>query len=257
MSTLAGKVAIITGAAKGIGRACVDVFLREGAQVVMMDYNASIDSVARELPENRVRAHLGDVSAFDHCLAAVESAREAFGGVDIVVNNAGVQTFGGPDDTSEETWKQTVDINLKGPWLMAKAAIPAMFDRGQGAIVNISSVQGLASQKNVMAYSTSKHGLIGLTRAMAVDLAARGIRVNCVCPGTVDTPLVQNVISLDANPTRLEGILKQMHPVGRIAKPAEIAEVIAFLSCDRASFMTGSIVTVDGGLLSRLLGSPE
>lgn len=251
---LRNKVAIVTGAAKGIGRATVDVLLREGANVVLLDYNASIDSVARELPEDRVRAHLGDVSATDHCEAAVRTAIEAFGGLDIVVNNAGVQAFGTAEDTSEQTWERTLAINLKGPWLMARAAIPALRQRGGGAIVNIASVQGLASEKNVMAYSTSKHGLIGLTRSMAVDFASQSIRVNCVCPGTVDTPLVRNIIDQDADPARLEQFLNQMHPVGRIARPAEIGEVVAFLASPRASFMTGSVVTVDGGLLSLLLG---
>jgi NAD(P)-dependent dehydrogenase (short-subunit alcohol dehydrogenase family) len=132
-----------------------------------------------------------------------------------------------------------------------------MLKRGGGAIVNVSSVQGLASQRNVLAYSTSKHGMIGLTRTMAVDFAKRGIRVNCVCPGTIDTPMVRATIEQDRNPDRLRKILADMHPIGRIGQPREIGEVIAFLASDRASFMTGAIVVVDGGLITPLAGSPE
>jgi NAD(P)-dependent dehydrogenase (short-subunit alcohol dehydrogenase family) len=140
---------------------------------------------------------------------------------------------------------------------MSKYAIPEMLKRGKGSIVNVSSVQGLASQKNVVAYSTSKHAMIGLTRSMAVDMASRNVRVNCVCPGTVNTPMIHNIIELDKNPDKLKRILDKMHPLGHMAQPSEIGEVIAFLASDRASFMTGSIVVVDGGLLVPIAGSPE
>jgi NAD(P)-dependent dehydrogenase (short-subunit alcohol dehydrogenase family) len=228
--------------------------------VVVLDYHVKAADAVAELAANdpaRIAFELGSVSDAERCEAAVARAVAAFGGLDLVVNNAGIQTFGGPEDTTERVWDDTMDINLKGQWLMSKAAIPAMRKRGGGAIVNISSVQGLASQRNVMAYSTSKHGLIGLTRAMAVDLAPVGIRVNCVCPGTIDTPLVRNVISLDADPAGLEATLRAMHPLGRIGEPREVAELVSFLASDRASFMTGAIVTVDGGLMSPLPGSPN
>ena len=244
---LAGKVAIITGGAAGIGKAAVECLRREGAQVLVVDRESLEDPAS-------FRA---DVSNPDQVSKAVAAAVERFGGLDILVNNAGIQTFGDAVTTSEEIWDRTMNVNLKGQWLMARAAIPEMLKRGRGSIVNVASVQGLASQKNVMAYSTSKHAMIGLTRSMAVDFAARGIRVNCVCPGTVDTPMVQGVIELDRDPAELRRILNRMHPIGRIADPREIGEVIAFLASDRASFMTGSIVTVDGGLLSPIPGSPE
>lgn len=244
---LAGKVAIVTGGAAGIGRAAVECLRREGAQVLVVDRNALEDPAS-------CRA---DVSDPNEVSMAVAAAVERFGGLDILVNNAAIQTFGDAVTTSEEIWDRTMNVNLKGQWLMSRAAIPEIMKRGRGAIVNVASVQGLASQKNVMAYSTSKHAMIGLTRSMAVDFAARGIRVNCVCPGTVDTPMVQAVIELDRDPERLRRILNRMHPIGRIADPREIGEVIAFLASDRASFMTGSIVTVDGGLLSPIPGSPE
>jgi len=198
-----------------------------------------------------------DISKAADCETGVRRVVKKFGGLDVLVNNAGVQTYGDAVTTNEGTWDFTMNVNLRGQWLMAHAAIPEMLKRGGGAIVNVSSVQGLASQRNVLAYSTSKHGMIGLTRTMAVDFAKRGIRVNCVCPGTIDTPMVRATIEQDQNPDRLRRILADMHPIGRIGQPREIGEVIAFLASDRASFMTGSIVVVDGGLITPLAGSPE
>src|SRR6266545_7365395 len=246
---LSGKVAVVSGGAMGIGRAAAEVLLREGASVLLADVDeAAARATAAELAQpDRVAVSRTDISRPLDAEAAVASAVARFGGVDILVNNAGIQTYGGPVDTTEETWDRTLAVNLKGHWLMSRAAIPRMVGRGGGAIVNVSSVQGLACQPNVMAYSVSKHGLIGLTRTMAVDLAAKNIRVNCVCPGTVDTPLVRAAVAHDRDPDRLWRVLDAMHPLGRIAQPREIGEVIAFLAGGRSSFMTGSVVTVDGG----------
>ncbi len=200
---------------------------------------------------------VADISNLADAEKAIQATVDRFGGIDVLVNNAGIQTFGDPVTTTEEVWDKTMNVNLKGHWLMSKYAIPEMLKRGKGSIVNVSSVQGLASQKNVVAYSTSKHAMIGLTRSMAVDMASRNVRVNCVCPGTVNTPMIQGIIELDTDPDKLKRILDKMHPLGRIAQPSEIGEVIAFLASDRASFMTGSIVVVDGGLIVPLAGSPE
>lgn len=256
---LEGRVAIITGGAMGIGKACVEKFLHAGAAVMIVDNNESEGrKTADGFPGySQIGFFAADISRVEEDRQAVEATTALFGGVDILVNNAGIQTFGGPIDTTEETWDRTMNINLKGHWLMSKYTIPEMLKRGGGAIVNISSVQGLASQKNVLAYATSKHAMIGLTRSMAVDLAASGIRVNCVCPGTVNTPMIRSIVNLDKNPANLDQILNKMHPLGRMGNPHEIAEVVMFLASDRASFMTGSIVTVDGGLLVPIAGSPS
>jgi len=254
------RVAIVTGGAMGIGKAAARCLLRDGAAVVIVDRN---EEAGRQTAAELSQTHPGvlfcraDIASLDEDRAAVETAVRRFGGLDILVNNAGIQTYGDVLTTTEEIWDRTMDANLKGHWLMSKCAVPEMLKRGKGAIVNVSSVQGLASQRNVLAYSTSKHAMIGLTRTMAVDLAARGIRVNCVCPGTVDTPMIRkDIIEKDRSPQALEAILNRMHPIGRMAQPEEIGEVIAFLAGDRASFMTGSIVTVDGGLLVPIAGSP-
>lgn len=257
---LKNRIAIVTGGAKGIGLAAAERLLLQGAEVMLVDWSGEAASSAVKSLASLARGVdcvVADISKTADAENAVRATVERFGGVDILVNNAGIQTFGDPITTTEEVWDKTMNVNLKGQWLMSKYAIPEMLKRGKGSIVNVASVQGLASQQNVVAYATSKHGMIGLTRSMAVDMASRQIRVNCVCPGTVNTPLVQSVLELDSDPNRLRNILDKMHPIGRMAEPSEIGEVIAFLASDRASFMTGSIVVVDGGLLTRVPGSPE
>jgi NAD(P)-dependent dehydrogenase (short-subunit alcohol dehydrogenase family) len=257
---LSNKIAIVTGGAKGIGLASAECMLRQGAEVMIVDWNGDAASAAVKsltVLSKGVDSVAADISSVADVEKAIQTTVDRFGGIDVLVNNAGIQTFGDPVTTTEEVWDKTMNVNLKGHWLMSKYAIPEMLKRGKGSIVNVSSVQGLASQKNVVAYSTSKHAMIGLTRSMAVDMASRNVRVNCVCPGTVNTPMIQSIIELDADPDKLKRILDKMHPLGRIAQPSEIGEVIAFLASDRASFMTGSIVVVDGGLIVPLAGSPE
>jgi NAD(P)-dependent dehydrogenase (short-subunit alcohol dehydrogenase family) len=257
---LSNKVAIVTGGAKGIGLASAECMLRQGAEVMIVDWHPDAASAAvKSLTalSKGVDSVVADISKAADAEKTIKATVDRFGGVDVLVNNAGIQTFGDPVTTTEEVWDKTMNVNLKGHWLMSKYAIPEMLKRGKGSIVNVSSVQGLASQKNVVAYSTSKHAMIGLTRSMAVDMASRNVRVNCVCPGTVNTPMIHSIIELDNDPDKLKKILDKMHPLGRIAQPSEIGEVIAFLASDRASFMTGSIVVVDGGLIIPLAGSPE
>ena len=257
---LSNKVAIVTGGAKGIGLASAECLIRQGADVMIVDWSEDAASAAAKsltALSKGVDFVVADISKVADVEKAIRATVDRFGGVDILVNNAGIQTFGDPVTTTEEVWDKTMNVNLKGHWLMSKYAIPEMLKRGKGSIVNVASVQGLASQRNVVAYSTSKHAMIGLTRSMAVDMASRHVRVNCVCPGTVNTPMIQGIIELDSDPERLRKILDRMHPLGRIAQPSEIGEVVAFLASDRASFMTGSIVVVDGGLIIPLAGSPE
>jgi NAD(P)-dependent dehydrogenase (short-subunit alcohol dehydrogenase family) len=257
---LKNKVAIVTGGARGIGLASAECMLRQAAEVMIVDWSRDAASAAvKSLTalSKGVDSIVGDISKVADVEKVIRATADRFGGIDILVNNAGIQTFGDPVTTTEEVWDKTMNVNLKGHWLMSKYAIPEMLKRGKGSIVNVSSVQGLASQKNVVAYSTSKHAMIGLTRSMAVDMASRNVRVNCVCPGTVNTPMIHSTIEIDSDPEKLKRILDKMHPLGRIAQPTEIGEVIAFLASDRASFMTGSIVVVDGGLTVPLAGSPE
>jgi len=255
-----GRVAVVTGGALGIGRGAAECLLAAGATVMIVDNQEEAGrNTVLQLGKSHPRVAFvrADISLSGEIGNAVDETIRIFGGIDVLVNNAGIQTFGGAVDTTEEVWDRTMNVNLKGHWLMSKAVLPHMLQKGKGAIVNVSSVQGLAAQANVLAYATSKHAMIGLTRSMAVDLAAQGVRVNCVCPGTVDTPMIRWIIDQDRDPQRLERALNKMHPIGRIGTPREIGEVILFLASDRASFMTGSIITVDGGLLVPIAGSPE
>ena len=188
---------------------------------------------------------------------AVEKTGESFGHIDSLVVSAGIQRYGTAITTSKEQWDEVLRVNLEGAWNAAQAVIPYLQTAGGGTIVNVSSVQALASQQNVLAYTVSKHGLLGLTRSIAMDFARENIRANAVCPGTVDTPMLKWAASLDPNPQSVYDACNAMHPLGRIAEPREIAEVVAFLAHESSSFVTGAVWTVDGGLLTQIGGVPQ
>ena len=173
-----------------------------------------------------------------------------------LVVSAGIQRYGTALTTEASQWDLVLGVNLKGAWNAARVCLPHILKNG-GSIVNVSSVQALASQQNVLAYTVSKHGLIGLTRSMAMDFAKDGVRVNAVCPGTVDTPMLKWAASLDPKPQSVYDACNAMHPLGRVAQPREIAEVVAFLAHESASFVTGAVWTVDGGLLTQIGGVPQ
>jgi NAD(P)-dependent dehydrogenase (short-subunit alcohol dehydrogenase family) len=197
-----------------------------------------------------------DVSKHDAVQSAIEDAFESFGSIDSLVVSAGIQRYGTALTTDDAQWDEVLGVNLKGAWNAARAALPYIQKQG-GSIVNVSSVQALASQQNVLAYTVSKHGLIGLTRSMAMDFAKENIRVNAVCPGTVDTPMLKWAASLDPYPQSVYDACNAMHPLGRIAQPREIGEVVAFLAHESSSFVTGSVWTADGGLLTQIGGVPQ
>lgn len=254
---LEGKVALVTGAAKGMGRATVEVMLREGARVLLLDWDRQAGEAALSAlaaPPERAQFFGADISSAAEARAGVHQALERFGRLDILVNNAAIQTYGDAAEIDEELWDRTLNVNLKGGWLMTKFAVPPMLKQGGGSIVNVASVQGLVSQRGACAYGASKHAMIGLTRTCALDFASRGIRVNCVCPGSIDTPMLQSTMRRAPDPAAMRGLLDRMHPIGRIGRSGEVAEVICFLASDRASFMTGSIVVVDGGLIVPVAG---
>ena len=171
-----------------------------------------------------------------------------YNAIDILVSNAGIQLYGDAVTTSEEEWDSLMGINLKGCFLVAKYAVPYMFERG-GAIVIVGSVQSMTAISNSVAYVASKHGLLGLTRAMSLDYAHRGIRVNCVCPGAIDTPMLRWAAGLSDNPDKVIQTCNRMHPLGRIGRPEEVADAIAYLASPMASFITGAALLVDGGML--------
>ena len=255
-----GKTVVVTGGAHGIGEAACELLAARGAAVAIFDRDelAGI-AVSRKIEETGGKALFVkvDVADFSSVELATLRVRENFGGVNSLVVSAGIQRYGTAISTTDSQWEEVLGVNLKGAWNAARATIPFLQAAGGGTIVNVSSVQALATQPNVLAYTVSKHALIGLTRSMAIDFAAQNIRVNAVCPGSVDTPMLRWSASLDKNPDAVIDACNRMHPLGRIATPQEIANVIAFLLHQSSSFVTGAVWTVDGGLMAQLGGAPR
>lgn len=255
-----GKVAVVTGGALGIGAAACELLAERGASVSILDWDEKAGTEVCERIKTSggkaifTKVNVADAVAVDH---AVEQTNGAFGRVDSLVVSAGIQRYGTAISTTDEQWDEVIGVNLKGAWNAARAVIPFLLESAGGTIVNVSSVQALASQQNVLAYTVSKHGLLGLTRSVAMDFARKNIRANAVCPGTVDTPMLKWAASLDPDPQSVYDACNQMHPLGRIAQPREIAEVIAFLAHESSSFVTGAVWTVDGGLLTQIGGVPK
>jgi NAD(P)-dependent dehydrogenase (short-subunit alcohol dehydrogenase family) len=247
-----GKVAVVTGGASGIGQACAHEFANRGAAVAVVDRDAAAgEKTASKLRGERGAAEFfpADVSRQPEVERLVAAVVSRFGGLDILVNNAGIQRYGTVTSLSEEEWDDVMNVNLKSAFLMSKFAIPEMIKRGGGSIVITGSVQSVAAQRNSVHYVVSKHGLLGLTRCLALDYARQNIRANCVLPGAIDTPMLRWAASLDPNPDKVLEACDRLHALGRCGQPEEVARVIAFFASDLASFVTGSAVAVDGGLL--------
>jgi NAD(P)-dependent dehydrogenase (short-subunit alcohol dehydrogenase family) len=247
---LAGKVAIITGAAAGIGAGTAEVFAEEGARLVLVDRDGeALEATARTLPTapDSVVTYRGDVAERETALGAVRLAEQAFGGADVVFNNAGVMTYGDFREVDEAAWDHLLNINLRGIYLMCHAVIPGMLERGRGAIVNTSSVMAFLTEPGYEAYTTSKAGIIGLTKALAVSYATQGIRVNCICPGWIDTPLNQRLAEEMGGIDKLTPIILRQQPNGRMISTREVGNAVAFLASDDASGITGAALYVDGG----------
>jgi NAD(P)-dependent dehydrogenase (short-subunit alcohol dehydrogenase family) len=247
------KVVVVTGAGSGIGRACAVSFAAEGASVVIVDVNqAAADAVVEQIASagGQAAAVLADVSKAADAQRIAQEAVARFGGIDCLVNNAGIQTYGTVVDTDEALWDRTLNINLKGVFLVSKYCVPEIAKRGGGAVVNMGSVQGIRTQRNVVAYTATKGAILAMTRTMALDHAAQNIRVNAVAPGSVDTPMLRWAAGLfePDNPEALIDEWKTLHPLGRVARSDEIAQVVLFLASDQASFVTGATIVVDGGL---------
>lgn len=252
---LQGKKALVTGGSNGIGRAVALTMAGYGATAGIADHNEELGMrTVQEIIEHGGKAIFVRVDARvpEQVRDAVAQFTDQFGGIDIVSNNIGIQRYGDAVSTTIEVWDEVMEINVRSAFLFAKYAIPHMQQKG-GSIVNISSAQAFSSQKGVLAYAASKGALVSLTTSMALDHASENIRVNCLCPGSVDTPMLRFSAAKFAN--SVEEALHhwgQMHPLGRVADPKEIAEVVAFLASDRASFVTGAAIPVDGGLLAKL-----
>ena len=257
---LDGKVALITGGGSGIGAATARRFAASGAKVVVTGRRQGmIDDVAAQVGG---LAMAGDVSDESHCRRLVDAAVGEFGGLDILVASAGVETFGSATDVDLDQWREVLRVNLDGVLLSARAAIPAMRQRGGGAIVVLGSVASLFSPPQFTAYVTSKHALVGLTRSLAVDYSPEGIRVNAVCPGWTRTEMGDRTLETlgQMHGLDLEEAVRwgsRNYPLRRAADPSEIASAIEFLASDDASYVTGAVLPVDGGASVVDLGMVE
>lgn len=251
------KVAVVTGAAVGMGYAFAAGLAAEGAAVAVVDVHADHAAAAVQqitAAGGRAVAIIADVSKPADAERIARETVAAFGGIDYLVNNAGIQTYGTVVNTDDDTWERTIGVNLKGPYLVSKYCIPEMEKRGGGAIVNIASIQGLQSQPNVAAYAASKGGLLAMTRTMAQDHAPR-IRVNAVCPGAIDTPMLRWGAEQFSGGLPYEEAVRQWtqdDPIPRAGKAEEVAKTVLFLLSDDSSFTTGAHFVVDGGHMAVL-----
>jgi NAD(P)-dependent dehydrogenase (short-subunit alcohol dehydrogenase family) len=249
---LKDKVTIITGAKSGIGLATASRFAYEGAKAVLADVRDAGQEV-REITESGGEALFAqvDVSSEPQVNSLIEKTLSAYGQLDVLVNNAGIELAKKVTDTTVAEWDRLMDVNLKGVFLCCKAAIPVMQRHGGGVIVNVASELGLVGGSEIAAYSASKGGVVQLTKAMAIDHVDAGIRVNCVCPGPVATPLLEAIIEASPSPEEERRNIIEKTLLKRVGRPEEIASVILFLACEESSYMTGSVVVVDGGLTAQ------
>lgn len=252
MARMDGKVALVTGAASGIGRSTAMLFALEGAKVVVADWmeDGGEDTVQRITDAGGSAVFVKvDVSDASQVEAMVGKAVETYGGLDYACNNAGIEgLMGATAECTEANWDRTIGINLTGVWLCMKNEIPEMLKRGGGAIVNMASVAGLVGFAGLPAYCASKGGIVLLTKAAALEYAKQGIRVNAVCPGVIRTAMVDRIIHGD--PAQ-EAAFTALEPVGRMGTPDEIAQAVIWLCSDAASFVTGDAMPVDGGFVAQ------
>jgi len=255
MGELNGKVAIVTGGATGIGFGGAQALAAQGATLVLFGPDgAALDRAVATLGGETLGV-TGDVSSANSVEALVAETRERFGRIDILVNSAAIQPYGTVETMAEDQWDQVMGVNLKGIYLTGHHAIPVMKAGGGGSIVNIASVQAIACQTNLAAYVASKGAVLALTRAMALDHADAGIRVNAVCPGSIDTPMLRFAARENLDGKSEDEVVAswgQAHPLGRVGRIEDVGEMIAFLAGPRASFCTGGEYKVDGGLLAKI-----
>jgi NAD(P)-dependent dehydrogenase (short-subunit alcohol dehydrogenase family) len=253
MDILKGKVAIITGGASGIGRATASLFALEGALISIVDINEKLGKLAVkevEAADGKAIFIPCDVTQAEDCQRAVEATVAAFGGLDILFNNAGIVRRANVLTTTEAEWDRVMDVNVKSIFLMSKYAIPHMKNRGGGVIINTSSGWGIKGGENAVSYCASKGAVTNMTRAMAIDHGRQNIRVNAICPGDTDTPMLRDEAKQLGQPEKEFLTEAASRPLGRYAQPAEIAQAVLYLASEASSYVTGAALVVDGGGLA-------
>ena len=251
---LKDKTVIITGGSLGLGKTTAILFAKEGAKVLI---TGRTEKTLKETVEEAKKEGLNidyltsDVAKEEDCMKAVDYAINKYGRIDILFNNAGVLPVGTTHETSTEEWDKVFNINVKGTWLMSKYTIPHMLKQGKGCIVNNSSMLGLKAVPGLAAYIATKGAVTQLTRSMALEYADKGIRVNAVCPGAIETPMVDGLFNNMPDRAAGEELFKSFHPMGRLGRPEEIAHAVLFLCDDNVGFMTGSMLSVDGGWIAK------
>jgi NAD(P)-dependent dehydrogenase (short-subunit alcohol dehydrogenase family) len=251
---LEGKVAVVSGGASGLGREVVLGMAREGASVVVFDRNGEgAQMVVNEVEAagGTAIAHTGDVTVEGDIASAIDRARDEFGGFHIIHNNAGVQLEKPLHETTVEEWDWVNQVNLKGVFLGCRDAVRAMRGNGGGSIVNTASILAHTGDPFLPAYTATKTGVLGLTRAIAVDYALDGIRANCVSPGDMETPMIEKYFAATADPVAARAEMEGAYPSKRIAHPREVAQAVIFLASDEASFVSGTYILVDGALTAK------
>jgi NAD(P)-dependent dehydrogenase (short-subunit alcohol dehydrogenase family) len=246
----ADKVVLVTGASRGIGQVTAMAFAREGARVALLGIDGEEGEAATEECGAAGPGALwleARVEQEAEVKAAIGQVKKKWGRLDVLVNNAGIHALGDAVSTTREAWDQMMAVNVTGPFLCVKYALPAMLEQGSGCIVNVASEAGLVGIPGQIAYNVSKGALIAMTRSLAVDLAAKGVRANCVCPGTTRTPLVEALIARSPDPDGMLRKLEGMRPQNRLGRPEEIAAAILLLAADEAAYATGAVLSIDGG----------
>lgn len=247
---LEGKVAIVTGAARGIGAAIARKFAAEGARLGLIDIDAAaLAAFAAELEAEgatlvTAEANIGERASVEAAVAAVLGR---YGRVDVLVNNAGINVFADPLELEDEGWRRCMAVNLEGAWHMIRAVLPGMIAAGQGAIVNIASTHAFSIIPGTFPYPVAKHGLLGLTRSLAVDYAPRGVRINAIAPGYIETDKVRDWLAEFPDPAAARARVEGLIPLRRIGTPEQVAHAAVFLASDESAFSTGSVLTMDGG----------
>ncbi|MFM1943307.1 MAG: hypothetical protein RI897_2289 [Verrucomicrobiota bacterium] len=251
MFSLADKITIVTGAGSGIGAAIAQAFATQGALVYLADRDESTATHTLDLilkTGGKAKVHRTDITSPQDCQSLVKTVlNENHNRCDVLVNNAGIGHVGTILNTTEEDLSSLWNVNLMGAYRLSQAVLPAMIDQGKGSIINIGSIASYTGMENRLAYVTTKHALLGLTRSIAMDLGASGVRINCICPGRVQTPFVDARLREYPNPDEYLKQLSAPHTLKRMAQPSEIAAAAVYLASDASAFVTGSAMTVDGG----------